>query len=133
MFKNLKISAQYYIYQIHGRCDQFTEGQGGSDCRRVPNAQQSIQDTSGVPIYVGYAQQVAQQTSVSYVDHFDLVLKEYEALGATTVNGYFPIDNIHTNTVGADVVAQALVRGILCDSTNPLLPYIENSNVQPGE
>ena len=92
-----------------------------------------FKDTSGVPIYVGYAQQVAQQTSVSYVDHFDLVLKEYEALGATTVNGYFPIDNIHTNTVGADVVAQALVRGILCDSTNPLLPYIENSNVQPGE
>ncbi|KAK7692593.1 hypothetical protein QCA50_004224 [Cerrena zonata] len=90
-----------------------------------------FKDTSGVPIYVSYAQQVAQQTSVAYVDHFDYVLTRYKQLGANTVNGYFPIDNIHTSSTGADVVAQALVRGIVCDSSNPLAPYVKNSNVQP--
>lgn len=115
-----------------------------------------FKDTSGTPVYVSYAQQVAQQTSVTYVDHFDYVLTRYKQLGANTVNGYFPIDNIHTSSTGgpftpflrvaadvlmmddfprytgADVVAQALVRGIICDSSNPLAPYVKNTNVQPG-
>ena len=59
-----------------------------------------FKDTSGTPIYVSYAQQVAQQTSVTYVDHFDYVLTRYKQLGANTVNGYFPVDNIHTSSTG---------------------------------
>lgn len=91
-----------------------------------------FKDTSGAPVYVSYAQQVAQQTSVTYVDHFSYTLKQYQALGANTVNGYFPVDTIHTSSAGADVVAQALVRGVLCVSGNPLAPYVKNTNVQPS-
>ncbi|KAI0071774.1 SGNH hydrolase [Panus rudis PR-1116 ss-1] len=90
-----------------------------------------FKDTSGTPIYVSYAQQVAQQTNVVYVDHFDYTLTRYRALGAGTVNSYFPVDNIHTSSAGADVVAQALIRGVLCDASNPLRPYVKNTNVQP--
>ncbi|KAG8968362.1 hypothetical protein FRC05_001586 [Tulasnella sp. 425] len=90
-----------------------------------------FKDTSGTPIYVGYAQQVASQTSVAYVDHFDYLLTEYKALGASTVNGLFPVDNIHTSSTGADYAAQALIKGVLCASGDPLAPYVKNTNVKP--
>lgn len=92
-----------------------------------------FKDTSGTPIYVGYAQQVASQTSVSYVDHFNYLLTRYKTLGASAVNALFPVDNIHTNSNGADVAAQALVRGVLCGSGNPLAPYVKNTSVNPRE
>ena len=59
-----------------------------------------FRDTGGTPIFVAEAQQVAQQTGVTFVDHFNLVLERYRQLGANTVNGFFPMDNIHTNTAG---------------------------------
>ena len=46
-------------------------------------------DTSGVPIYVGYAQQVAEQTNVSYVDHFDFILRQYKALFSLSTEPLF--------------------------------------------
>ncbi|KZW01103.1 SGNH hydrolase, partial [Exidia glandulosa HHB12029] len=91
-----------------------------------------FRDSSGTPIYVSYAQQVAQSTSVSYVDHFALTVKRYQQLGSGTVNAYFPQDNIHTNAAGADTVAQAFLRGVLCDSANPLRASVANTNVQPS-
>ncbi|KAG9020985.1 hypothetical protein FS837_007693, partial [Tulasnella sp. UAMH 9824] len=90
-----------------------------------------FRDTSGTPIYVSYAQQVASQTSVAYIDHFKFLLTRYQQLGASSVNALFPGDNIHTNSNGADVAAQALIRGALCGSGNPLAPYVKNTNVQP--
>jgi rhamnogalacturonan acetylesterase len=52
------------------------------------------------PVYVSYAQQVAAQTGVAYVDHYSYLLKEYQTLGASVVNGLFPVDNIHTSSTG---------------------------------
>ncbi|KAI0033121.1 rhamnogalacturonan acetylesterase, partial [Vararia minispora EC-137] len=64
--------------------------------------------------FVGYAQTSASDTGVAYVDHFDFVLREFEALGNATVSSFYPIDHLHTNTAGASIVAQAFVRGVLC-------------------
>lgn len=38
-------------------------------------------------------------------------------LGETTVNTYFPLDHLHTSPTGANVVAEAFVRGVLCSSS----------------
>ena len=38
-------------------------------------------------------------------------------LGETTVNILFPIDHTHTNPTGANIVAEAFVRGVLCSSS----------------
>lgn len=40
-----------------------------------------------------------------------------QALGETTVNTYYPIDHTHTSPTGANVVAEAFVRGILCGNS----------------
>ncbi|KAG8920122.1 hypothetical protein FRC00_010452 [Tulasnella sp. 408] len=88
---------------------------------------------SGTPIYVSYAQQVASQTSEAYVDHFKPLLIRYQQLGALSVNALFLQDNIHTNSNGADVAAQAPNRGALCGPGNPLAPNVKDTNVQPSE
>lgn len=75
---------------------------------------------------------VMQDTGAWYVDHFDLVIEEYEALGEAAVNALYPVDHTHTSPTGADYVAQAFIRGVLCDSTNPLNSFVTNSSVVPG-
>lgn len=64
--------------------------------------------------FVGYAQLGASQTGVTYVDHFNYVATQYESIGQSTVNTYYPIDHTHTSVTGATVVAQAFVRGLVC-------------------
>jgi len=59
-----------------------------------------FKDTSGTPIYVGYAQSVASSTGVPYVDHFTYLKREFTALGASTVNGMFPNDNVRNSSLG---------------------------------
>lgn len=51
------------------------------------------------------------------MDHYDYVAKNYNALGETTVTTYYPIDHTHTSPTGANVVAAAFVRGLLCGSS----------------
>jgi len=59
-----------------------------------------FRDTSGTPIYVGYAQSVAASTGVPFVDHFSILKREYSALGANTVNSLFPGDNVSNSSFG---------------------------------
>lgn len=66
--------------------------------------------------FVGYASDAASRTGVTYIDHSDYVAQAYNKLGQTTVTTYFPNDHTHTSPTGANVVAQAFVRGLLCSS-----------------
>jgi len=72
---------------------------------------------SAGPRFVGYAATVASRTGVGYVDHYAFTAKTYNALGQTKVNQFYPSDYTHTNAVGANVVAQAFVKGLLCGNT----------------
>lgn len=72
---------------------------------------------SAPPRFVSYAQIASNQTAVTYVDHFDYVATQYESIGETTVNTYYPMDHTHTSPTGADVVAQAFVRGVFCGNS----------------
>jgi rhamnogalacturonan acetylesterase len=78
------------------------------------------------PRFVGYAQDVAAATGVTYVDHYDYVVQAYNAIGETTVDTYYPIDHTHTSPTGANVVAEAFVRGLLCGSSS-LKAYVNSA------
>ncbi|RDB29027.1 Rhamnogalacturonan acetylesterase [Hypsizygus marmoreus] len=69
------------------------------------------------PRFVGYAQVSASRTSVTYVDHYAYVAQAYNKLGETATNTFFPMDHTHTSPAGANVVAQAFVRGLLCGNS----------------
>lgn len=66
------------------------------------------------PRFVGYAQTAASRTGATYIDHYAYVAQAYDALGQTAVTAFYPADHTHTSVTGANVVAQAFVRGLLC-------------------
>jgi len=72
---------------------------------------------AAAPRFVPDAQEVAGNTSVTYIDHFDYVAQAYEAIGETTVDTFYPVDHLHTSPTGANVVAEAFIRGVLCSSS----------------
>ncbi|KAG9513313.1 putative rhamnogalacturonan acetylesterase, partial [Aureobasidium melanogenum] len=76
-------------------------------------------DESGVfvpstPRFVDLAKTAAANAKVDFVDHNEYTLAAYKALSVKTVDGYFPNDHTHTAPKGADLVAQAFVRGLVC-------------------
>jgi len=80
---------------------------------------------AAAPRFVAYAQEVAGNTSTTYIDHFDYVAQAYEAIGETTVDTFYPVDHLHTSPTGANVVAEAFVRGVLC-STSTLSNFVNS-------
>ncbi|GLB35881.1 putative ferrous iron transport protein B [Lyophyllum shimeji] len=70
------------------------------------------------PRFVGYAQTAASRTSVTYVNHYAYVAQAYNKLGQTATTAFYPVDHTHTSPAGANVVAQAFVRGLLCGSSS---------------
>jgi len=78
--------------------------------------------------FTGYCQDVVSNSGSmsSFVDHGQYVANEFIALGATTVDAYYPIDHTHTSPVGANVVAAQFVKGLLCNS-NPLAAHVKNT------
>ncbi len=69
------------------------------------------------PRFVEYAQTAASRTGATYINHYAYVAQAYKALGQSTVAAYYPVDHTHTTPTGANVVAQAFVRGLLCGSS----------------
>ncbi|GLB35883.1 putative GDSL-like Lipase/Acylhydrolase family protein [Lyophyllum shimeji] len=69
------------------------------------------------PRFVGYMQTVGTRTGAVYVDHYDYVAQAYNKLGQTAVTAFYPLDHTHTSPAGANVVAQAFVRGLLCGTS----------------
>jgi rhamnogalacturonan acetylesterase len=53
-------------------------------------------------------------SSASFVDHGQYVANEYISLGATVVDSYYPVDHTHTSPAGANVVAAAFMKGLMC-------------------
>lgn len=43
------------------------------------------------PRFVPYAEEVAGNTSTTYIDHYDYVAQAYEAIGETIVDTFYPI------------------------------------------
>jgi rhamnogalacturonan acetylesterase len=62
---------------------------------------------------------------VDYVDHNAYSYAAYKPLSVKTVDGYFPNDHTHTSPKGANLVAQAFVRGLVCGGSL-LGGYVKN-------
>ncbi|KAB8073128.1 SGNH hydrolase-type esterase domain-containing protein [Aspergillus leporis] len=80
--------------------------------------------------FVEYAKLAAATAGVDYVDHGAYVAARYKALGADTVNSYYPNDHTHTNPEGAQVVADAFLKAVTC--SNVALKSVLTSSNFPG-
>ncbi|KAI9665737.1 MAG: hypothetical protein M1821_003671 [Bathelium mastoideum] len=79
--------------------------------------------------FVQYAQDTATtlgSASATYVNHFAYTDAIFDSLGATVVDGYYPVDHTHTSPTGADTVSKAFVRGLQATVfvLHPLLPDV---------
>lgn len=83
--------------------------------------------------FTEYARQaaVAVGEGATFVDHGLYVAKAYKALGATKVNSFYMKDHTHTNEAGAQVVAQAFVKAVMCAQDLNLMPYMKTSVPPP--
>lgn len=73
--------------------------------------------------YGGWAQQVAQQQHVAYIDLNKIIASRYEALGEEKVEALFADPHTHTSRAGAELNAECVVAGIKALPENPLAPY----------
>ena len=68
--------------------------------------------------FTTYANQSAQGFAhAKFVDHGQLVANEFEKLGETEVDSFYPNDHTHTAPKGSDIVAQTFVRGVVCSQS----------------
>ncbi|KAF2835375.1 carbohydrate esterase family 12 protein [Patellaria atrata CBS 101060] len=82
--------------------------------------------TYGPNRFVTMAQLAAANAQTDYVDHGQYTANIFQTKGLATVSGYFPTDHTHTNGAGADAVAKAFVKGILCGNSS-LKSFVKNS------
>ncbi|KUJ09664.1 SGNH hydrolase [Mollisia scopiformis] len=78
--------------------------------------------------FTAYCKDVVENAGngASFVDHGQYVANEFNALGATVVNSYYPKDHTHTSPIGANVVAAAFMKGLMCNN-DPLATYSKNT------
>lgn len=82
--------------------------------------------TYGPNRFVGYCRDAAAQTGSTFVDHGQYTANAFQALGAQTVDSFYPHDHTHTSPAGANVVAKAFVDAL--EATNSgLKAYITKS------
>ncbi len=82
--------------------------------------------------FVGYAKTAAKTIGAAYVDHGQYVANEFQALGLSKVTSFYPNDHTHTSPDGANVVAAAFVKSVLC-ANDVLAPHVKNSTASvPG-
>jgi lysophospholipase L1-like esterase len=79
--------------------------------------------------YGGWAEQVARQEGVYFIDLNDIVARRYEQVGPETVgNVYFGRDHTHTTPAGAAVTAKLLAEAIDKLQDCPLKQYLKPQN-----
>ena len=71
-----------------------------------------------------WAQEVAQQEGVAFIDLNDLTARKYEQLGPDEVKKFFPSDHTHTNEAGAKLNAESVVDGIKANKKLALKKYL---------
>jgi lysophospholipase L1-like esterase len=79
--------------------------------------------------YGGWAEQVARQEGVYFIDLNDIVARRYEQVGPETVGSvYFGRDHTHTTPAGAAVTAKLLAEAIDKLQDCPLKQYLKPQN-----
>ncbi|KAG5650992.1 hypothetical protein H0H81_010292 [Sphagnurus paluster] len=86
-------------------------------CSLTPNNTWSGNVIAAGGRFVGYAKSIGTRTKITYIDHYAYTARTYEELGEVKTNSFYPNDHLHTNAAGANVVAQAFIRGLLCGNS----------------
>lgn len=74
--------------------------------------------------YRGWAQQVAEQEHVGFVDLNEIIARRYDALGPQAVDGLFGDPHTHTDMAGAIINADSVVSGLRDLPGDPLAPFL---------
>jgi len=72
-----------------------------------------------------WAQEVAQQEGVAFIDLNEITALKYDQLGPDEVKKFFPGDHTHTNKAGARLNAESVVDGIRMNKKLPLNKYLK--------
>lgn len=70
--------------------------------------------------YGGWAQQVAQQEHVAFVNLNEIIARRYDAMGPVAVEPLFGDPHTHTTWAGAELNAESVVAGLKALPENPL-------------
>jgi rhamnogalacturonan acetylesterase len=73
--------------------------------------------------YRGWADQVATQEHVGFVDLNEIIARRYDALGQSAVDPLFGDPHTHTTLAGAQLNAECVVAGLKALPHDPLAPY----------
>jgi rhamnogalacturonan acetylesterase len=89
--------------------------------------------TPGHDRFIGYqvtARNALASSAVTFVDHYEAVVKGYKKLGAAGTNAFYPTDHKHTNPAGADFSAQAFAQAIAekMNGTTSLFNFVKSGN-----
>lgn len=80
--------------------------------------------------YAGWAEQVAREQNVGFIDLNDMAASKYDELGRDAVMKFFPVvtpdERVHTNLAGAELNAQLVVAGLKRIKGNPVLPFLKD-------
>lgn len=82
--------------------------------------------------FVEYAALAAETAGVEYVDHGAYVASAFELLGADAVNAVYPEDHTHTDDAGAQIVAGAFFKGVLCSGVGLAEVVTASEDLLPG-
>ena len=64
--------------------------------------------------FATYAQEIAAQLGVEYIDHTNYSVAAWQTLGPTAAKTYFPNDNTHTSWPGARINTETFVAAVKC-------------------
>lgn len=79
--------------------------------------------------FTTYANISAANVGGDFVDHGLYTANIFKSLGETAVDAFYPKDHTHTSPIGADHVAKAFVKGVLC-ANGALAPYVKNTTAE---
>jgi rhamnogalacturonan acetylesterase len=76
--------------------------------------------------YRGWAQQVAEQQHVGFVDLNEIVARRYDVMGPEAVDGLFGDPHTHTDMAGAAINAESVVSGLRDLPGDQLVKYLSD-------
>ncbi len=74
--------------------------------------------------YRGWAEQVAEEEHVGFVDLNEIIARRYDAMGPEAVDGLFGDPHTHTDWAGAVINAEAVVAGLRDLPGDPLANFL---------
>ena len=78
--------------------------------------------------HAGWAEQVAKDEGVAFVDLNELIAREYDALGQSKVDALFADEHTHTTAAGAELGASCVVAGLKALQEDPLDRFLSDKD-----